>query len=112
MAPHQSTIEENGTSLRVTTADEARIAIQTLHGYIESLNTQARNATIAAMAIDELELNTRARNTVVVTGKIETVAQLLERTEKDLYNIDGMGKGSVDNIKETLAKHGFGLRTH
>jgi hypothetical protein len=60
--------------------------------------------------IEVLGLTVRAGNCLKVVD-IFTLGDLVQRTEKDLYCIPNMGRKSVNEIKEELAKRGLSLRT-
>ncbi len=60
------------------------------------------------MPIQELELSVRASN-CLESVKIETVGQLVEKTESDLLKIRSFGKTSLREIKRKLADIGLSL---
>lgn len=91
-------------NLRITSVTEAQIAIDTLNGYIAAHTDQARNQALKSMTVSDLGLGTRAHDSLVTTAGVGTVAQLISMSEKELRAVKGMGSGSVDNIKEALAK--------
>jgi len=55
------------------------------------------------MMVDELDLPTRVIN-ALVKNKIETVAQLKQLTDEDFSKIRGLGKKSIDELKEKLVQ--------
>jgi DNA-directed RNA polymerase subunit alpha len=59
--------------------------------------------------IEELELGVRSYNCLKRVG-IETIGDLVIKTENELANIPNFGKKSVEEVKETLAAHGLTLR--
>jgi DNA-directed RNA polymerase subunit alpha len=59
--------------------------------------------------IEELELGVRSYNCLKRVG-IETIGDLVVKTESELANIPNFGKKSVEEVKETLAAHGLTLR--
>jgi DNA-directed RNA polymerase subunit alpha len=59
--------------------------------------------------IEELELGVRSYNCLKRVG-IETIGDLVIKTESELANIPNFGKKSVEEVKETLAAHGLTLR--
>src|SRR5436189_2580568 len=59
--------------------------------------------------IEELELGVRSYNCLKRVG-IETIGDLVVKTENELANIPNFGKKSVEEVKETLAAHGLTLR--
>ncbi|MGC9973978.1 MAG: DNA-directed RNA polymerase subunit alpha [Gaiellaceae bacterium] len=59
--------------------------------------------------IEELELGVRSYNCLKRVG-IETIGDLVSKTEIELGAIPNFGKKSIEEVKETLAAHGLGLR--
>jgi DNA-directed RNA polymerase subunit alpha len=59
--------------------------------------------------IEELELGVRSYNCLKRVG-IETIGDLVVKTETELAAIPNFGKKSVEEVKETLAAHGLTLR--
>jgi DNA-directed RNA polymerase subunit alpha len=59
--------------------------------------------------IEELELGVRSYNCLKRVG-IETIGDLVVKTENELGAIPNFGKKSVEEVKETLAAHGLTLR--
>ncbi|HXY85692.1 MAG TPA: DNA-directed RNA polymerase subunit alpha [Gaiellaceae bacterium] len=59
--------------------------------------------------IEELELGVRSYNCLKRVG-IETIGDLVVKTEAELAAIPNFGKKSVEEVKETLAAHGLTLR--
>jgi DNA-directed RNA polymerase subunit alpha len=59
--------------------------------------------------IEELELGVRSYNCLKRVG-IETIGDLVMKTENELAAIPNFGKKSIEEVKETLAQHGLNLR--
>jgi len=59
--------------------------------------------------IEELELGVRSYNCLKRVG-IETIGDLIGKTEAELAAIPNFGKKSIEEVKETLAAQGLGLR--
>ena len=59
--------------------------------------------------IEELELGVRSYNCLKRVG-IETIGDLVSKTEQELAAIPNFGKKSIEEVKETLAAHGLFLR--
>jgi DNA-directed RNA polymerase subunit alpha len=88
---------------------------------IEGLNEAAAAADGAAGAeislahgmenfpIEELELGVRSYNCLKRVG-IETIGDLVTKSENELAAIPNFGKKSIEEVKETLATHGLTLR--
>jgi DNA-directed RNA polymerase subunit alpha len=94
-----------------------QLAIFTDLERIEGLGEAAAEAAAEAPAahgmenfpIEELELGVRSYNCLKRVG-IETIGDLVVKTESELANIPNFGKKSVEEVKETLAAHGLTLR--
>lgn len=66
-------------------------------------------AKIRELQIDELELSVRAYN-CLKRAEINTLGELMDKTEDELTRVRNLGKKSVDEIKEKLANFkGLGL---
>ena len=59
--------------------------------------------------IEELELGVRSYNCLKRVG-IETIGDLVTKTENELGAIPNFGKKSIEEVKETLGTHGLRLR--
>src|ERR687883_100 len=59
--------------------------------------------------IEELELGVRSYNCLKRVG-IETIGDLVTKTENELGAIPNFGKKSIEEVKETLSQHGLRLR--
>jgi DNA-directed RNA polymerase subunit alpha len=59
--------------------------------------------------IEELELGVRSYNCLKRVG-IETIGDLVMKTEQELAAIPNFGKKSIEEVKETLGQHGLTLR--
>lgn len=59
--------------------------------------------------IEELELGVRSYNCLKRVG-VETIGDLISKTEAELSAIPNFGKKSIEEVKENLATHGLGLR--
>ncbi len=59
--------------------------------------------------IEELELGVRSYNCLKRVG-IETIGDLVVKSENELASIPNFGKKSIEEVKETLATHGLTLR--
>ena len=64
------------------------------------------DANVPSMTIEELELSVRAYN-CLKRASINSMAELLKKSEHDLLNIKNFGKKSSDEVVERL--HYFGL---
>ncbi len=59
--------------------------------------------------IEELELGVRSYNCLKRVG-IETIGDLVTKSETELAAIPNFGKKSIEEVRETLDAHGLGLR--
>ena len=59
--------------------------------------------------IEELELGVRSYNCLKRVG-IETIGDLVSKTEGELAAIPNFGKKSIEEVRETLAAHGLTMR--
>ena len=57
-----------------------------------------------------LELGVRSYNCLKRVG-VETIGDLISKTEAELSAIPNFGKKSIEEVKENLAAHGLGLRS-
>ena len=60
-------------------------------------------------SVDELQLSVRASKALALLG-IQTLADLVSRTEAELLGIKNFGATSLDEIKSKLAERGLALR--
>jgi DNA-directed RNA polymerase subunit alpha len=59
--------------------------------------------------IEELELGVRSYNCLKRVG-IDTIGDLISKTEGELSAIPNFGRKSIEEVKETLSAHGLNLR--
>src|SRR5215204_6554436 len=88
--------------------------IEKIEGFGEA--AAAREAPEVSLAhgmenfpIEELELGVRSYNCLKRVG-IETIGDLVIKTENELAAIPNFGKKSIEEVKETLQQHGLKLR--
>ncbi len=93
-----------------------QLAIFTDIDKIEGLAEAAEAAAEPSLAhgmenfpIEELELGVRSYNCLKRVG-IETIGDLVSKTEAELAAIPNFGRKSIEEVKETLAAHGLSLR--
>ena len=60
--------------------------------------------------IEELELGVRSYNCLNRAG-IQTVGDLISKSESELAAIPNFGKKSIDEVVETLSQRGLNLRS-
>ena len=93
-----------------------QLAIFTDIDKIEGFREDAEAETEAPQAhgmenfpIEELELGVRSYNCLKRVG-IETIGDLVSKTETELAAIPNFGKKSIEEVSETLQAHGLTLR--
>jgi DNA-directed RNA polymerase subunit alpha len=86
--------------------------IERIEGFGEAAEAEAEMPQARGMEnfpIEELELGVRSYNCLKRVG-IETIGDLVSKTETELAAIPNFGKKSIEEVKETLAAHGLTLR--
>ena len=86
--------------------------LERIEGFGETaeLETEAPQAHgMENFPIEELELGVRSYNCLKRVG-IETIGDLVTKTENELAAIPNFGKKSIEEVKETLGTHGLTLR--
>src|SRR5438132_3364705 len=92
--------------------------LEKMEGFGEAAQAAAEGADSAVPSlaggmenfpIEELELGVRSYNCLKRVG-IETIGDLVTKSESELAAIPNFGKTSIEEVKETLAQHGLGLR--
>ena len=68
----------------------------------------ARSSDLA-LPIEEMDFSVRSYNCLKREG-VQTVGDLVQRTEQDLLDIRNFGQKSIDEVKQKLAEMGLGLR--
>ncbi|HQV57457.1 MAG TPA: DNA-directed RNA polymerase subunit alpha C-terminal domain-containing protein, partial [Ilumatobacteraceae bacterium] len=61
------------------------------------------------LLIEDLDLSERPRN-CLKRAQVNTVGELLTKTEDDLLNITNFGQKSLDEVKQKLDERGLTLR--
>jgi DNA-directed RNA polymerase subunit alpha len=93
--------------------------LERIEGFGESASTSVDGGGDAAgvslaggmenFPIEELELGVRSYNCLKRVG-IETIGDLVTKSESELAAIPNFGKKSIEEVKETLQQHGLTLR--
>ncbi|HSS74660.1 MAG TPA: DNA-directed RNA polymerase subunit alpha C-terminal domain-containing protein, partial [Gaiellaceae bacterium] len=93
--------------------------LEKIEGFGESASTGGDGAGESAAVslaggmenfpIEELELGVRSYNCLKRVG-IETIGDLVTKSETELAAIPNFGKKSIEEVKETLQQHGLTLR--
>lgn len=76
---------------------------------VEPVDEESPQSELFDVEIEELELGVRAFNCLRRVG-IETIGDLLSKTEGELGAIPNFGRKSIDEVKEVLAAQGLSLR--
>jgi DNA-directed RNA polymerase subunit alpha len=83
-----------------------------MEGFGEAAEAEAEAPQAHGMEnfpIEELELGVRSYNCLKRVG-IETIGDLVSKTENELAAIPNFGKKSIEEVRETLAAHGLTMR--
>ena len=114
-------VETNGT---ITATDAISLAAKVLNDHFTlfvNLSDEAKNAETMIereeaktakyleMTIDELCLSVRSFNCLKRAG-IDTVEDLIARTEEDMIKVKNLGKKSLDEVINVLASLGLSLK--
>jgi len=87
--------------------------IDKIEGFGEAVEVDAAEAPQAHgmenFPIEELELGVRSYNCLKRVG-IETIGDLVSKSENELAAIPNFGKKSIEEVRETLQAHGLTLR--
>jgi DNA-directed RNA polymerase subunit alpha len=83
--------------------------IEGLHEAVEAEYEIPQARGMENFPIEELELGVRSYNCLKRVG-IETIGELVVKSEAELAAIPNFGKKSIEEVKETLAAHGLTLR--
>jgi DNA-directed RNA polymerase subunit alpha len=88
--------------------------IDKIEGFGEAASAEAAPEVSLAhgmenFPIEELELGVRSYNCLKRVG-IETIGDLVMKSENELAAIPNFGKKSIEEVKETLGTHGLNLR--
>jgi DNA-directed RNA polymerase subunit alpha len=70
---------------------------------------EAARASDMALPIEEMDFSVRSYNCLKREG-VQTVGDLIQRTEQDLLDIRNFGQKSIDEVKQKLAAMGLSLR--
>jgi DNA-directed RNA polymerase subunit alpha len=86
--------------------------IDKIEGFGETAEAEAEAPQAHGMEnfpIEELELGVRSYNCLKRVG-IETIGDLVSKSQDELAAIPNFGKKSIEEVRETLAAHGLNLR--
>src|SRR4051812_18928601 len=88
--------------------------IERMEGFGEAAQAEAAAEPSLAhgmenFPIEELELGVRSYNCLKRVG-IETIGDLVVKSENELASIPNFGRKSIEEVKETLQQHGLNLR--
>ena len=72
-------------------------------------NTEPNVRTLEKMPIEELELSVRSFN-CLKRANINTVGDLINKSENDMMNVRNLGRKSLEEIKVKLEELGLGLK--
>ena len=84
--------------------------LECTHRHDRRIQRRVRLANFPQTAsIEDLDLSERPRN-CLKRAQVNTVGELLTKTEDDLLNITNFGQKSLDEVKEKLDERGLSLR--
>ncbi len=75
----------------------------------EKLVEKEKEEDVTKNKIEDLKLSNRAQN-ILLDSRIKTIAGLLRLKERDLLELEGLGKHAVKEIKKALGKLGLTLK--
>ncbi len=99
----------------------AGATLTTLFQLVEGMSTEARGLELGEqeelgtgspdmdLLIEDLDLSERPRN-CLKRAQVDTVAQLLDKTEDDLLAVTNFGQKSLDEVIEKLDERGLALK--
>ncbi|HHY94311.1 MAG TPA: DNA-directed RNA polymerase subunit alpha [Firmicutes bacterium] len=73
------------------------------------IEVPANRDRVAEMPIEELELSVRSYNCLKRAG-INTVGELIEKTDQDMIKVRNLGKKSLEEVREKLSAMGLSFR--
>ncbi len=88
---------------------QTQLADPGLSGYLNGAGGAVASGPMDDILIEELELGVRSYNCLKRAG-IQTIGDLLSKSEAELGAIPNFGKKSIDEVVETLAGRGLSLR--
>ena len=114
-------IETDGTISPREALASAGATLRSLVDLIASLSDEPRGLELGEIAsaaasspdldlpIEDLDLSERPRN-CLKRAQVNTIGELLTKTEDDLLNITNFGQKSLDEVKQKLDERGLSLR--
>jgi DNA-directed RNA polymerase subunit alpha len=105
----QEALASAGATLRslvdlVATMSDAPIALE-----LGEISTSGMGSPDLDLSIEDLDLSERPRN-CLKRAQVNTIGELLLRSDEDLLNITNFGQKSLDEIKLKLDERGLSLR--
>ncbi len=114
-------VETDGSVAPADALASAGATLRSLVDLVASLTEEPKGLELGEMVdtttsspdldlpIEDLDLSERPRN-CLKRAKVNTVGELLTKTEDDLLNITNFGQKSLDEVKEKLDERGLTLR--
>ena len=90
------------------TGDSTKPVISVVGGS-EPEGAEPKKEGPGAMSIDDLDLSVRSNNCLRRAG-INTVDELIQKSEEDMMKVRNLGRKSLDEVKKKLADLGLSLR--
>ncbi len=106
---HAAKLLRDQLQIFIEESAEPEPVVEGLKEQPDSGDTVAQNTDYDDMSIADLDLSVRSDNCLKREG-IETVGDLISRTQSELLAIPNFGKKSIDEVRERLARLGLTLR--
>ena len=90
---------------------EVAPAVVTIGGSTDTEGEEPKKEGPSTMSIDDLDLSVRSNNCLRRAG-INTVGELVQKTEEDMMKVRNLGRKSLDEVKKKLADLGLSLRSN
>lgn len=90
---------------------EVAPAVVTIGSGTDTEGEEPKKEGPSTMSIDELDLSVRSNNCLRRAG-INTVGELVQKTEEDMMKVRNLGRKSLDEVKKKLADLGLSLRSN
>ena len=99
----------NYTSLNGLTYTQVSSITQGAKGEMYIIGIEGINEELTGKLVEDMELSVRARRALARLN-IQTLGELINKTEAELLGCKNFGVTSLNEIKERLTSYGLGLR--
>jgi len=104
----RSMLSQNGLRVGQALSQQQAAARQQVYQQLQESGAGA-DEDVLTKPVDELDLSVRARKALDLLN-LNTIGDLVSRTEDELLGVKNFGQTSLDEIKEKLAQYGLSLR--